>query len=310
MNMAAKKPYIKKKKTKEFFTMTQVAKDAFTLSLNYMREEYDIAIFEKKIDQQVPGWKTCRYLVNSKQGYTGHIYTGYNKAMLYPYKDDIFITLECIKKLGASLKPDAQPAFIHSQFPYTKTKNIHETEEDFKKRFMYTKWGHTSKIVYGISQVEGLPEKKSKTSVVSIKKESVEEFISRFALLQNITIETIGSSVSFDLLKNTITIPALSQFTDTNSYYFELFKQFILLSGVKLGVFDNEDQAHSTYDIPALISEIGSAALCHMLDCSLPPDTSDYVYTWLDIMKQDTSILPWATKKAEEIFNSLLPVSK
>jgi len=309
MNMAAKKPYIKKKKTQKFFAMTQKAKDAFALSLNYMREEYDIAIFEKKIDQQLPGWKSSRYLVNSKQGYEGHIYTGYNIPMLYPYKDDIFITLKHIEKLGASLKPDAIPAYIAGWFPFSKKTT--ETEEEFQKRTRFNKGCHTSYIVYGISNVIGLPEKKHPVSdSIIVKKESVEEFISRYALLQNITIETIGSSVSFNLKTNTITIPAMDQFSNSDSYYFELFKQFILLSGVKLKIFDSEDQAHMQFDIPALISEIGSAALCHMLDCSIPPDTSDYVYTWLNLMSSDTSILPWCTKKAEEIFNSLLPVSK
>ena len=305
MNMAAK-PYTKKKKTRDFIKMTEAAKDAFNFSLDFIKKDYEIAIFEKRLDDQVPGWKSSSYLVNAKQGYTGHIYTGYNKTMLYPYKDDIFITPDKIKKLGAQLKPDAQIACIASQFPITKTKMANETEAAFKKRPNICGWSYTSKIVYGISNVEGLPEKKTKTDVPFFKKESVEEFISRFALLQNITIESIGSTVSFDLLKNTITIPALSQFTNTDSYYFTIFKQFILLSGVRLKIFDSEDQAHLQFDVPALISEIGAAALCHMLNCKVPPDSSDYVYTWLDIMKQDTSVLPWCTKKAEEIFNSLI----
>lgn len=203
MNMAAK-PYTKKKKTQKFFAMTQKAKDAFALSLDFMKKDYEISIFEKRLDDQIPGWKSSSYLINKKQGYEGHIYTGYNIPMLYWHKDDIFITLKHIEKLGAQLKPDAQMAFISGWFPFTKKTT--ETDQEFHKRTQWNKGCHTSYIVYGISQVKGLPEKKTKTDVPFFKKESVEEFISRFALLQNITIESIGSTVSFDLLK----IPLLS----------------------------------------------------------------------------------------------------
>jgi len=305
MNMIAKKPYVKKKKVQKFFAMTQKAKDAYAHALTFMKEEYEIALFEKKLDEQLPGWKTSRYLIMNKQSYDGHIYTGYNIPMLYPYKDDIFITLKHIEKLGAKLKNNALEAFIAGWFPFSKKKT--ETEEEFRKRTLFNKGCYTSYTVYGVSQVDNLPEKKRKDNLpTNIRNESIEDFISRFINSRTIQVEELGSIPQFDVTTNTITIPNINQCESSDSYYFTLFKEFILIEGVKLKIFDDEDQAHEVYNIPALIAEIGSAALCHLLSCKVPTDSSDYIYTWMNKMSEDSSVLPWATKKAEEIFNSLL----
>ena len=266
-------------------------------------DDIKISLFEKQlIEYEVP-WKSKRWMTVLKRNWaTEHKYQGWNRVFLWNHTDDTFLTKTQIAKLGATIKND-NPITIIGYFPMKKFPN--ETEENFIKRTKWRKGYFKAFKIYGVSDVNNLPEKKLEEEVDNKRNETAEDFIKRLRDEKELKIEEGGNSAWFDSETNTVRVPKLSHFNKgSDIYYLTLFKEISLWASMKESLVKTED-IHKEYSVPALIAEITSAALCHAFNMDVSNDSADYVKAWLETMKKDVTILPIATKKAEKLLEVL-----
>ncbi|HRZ18705.1 MAG TPA: zincin-like metallopeptidase domain-containing protein [Methanofastidiosum sp.] len=292
MNMAKTKKAPAKKSKGSY--IPEKAQEA----LRSILEDQELYTFEKDLEGVHPVWKNQRWLTVLRRNYeTFRAYNGSNRTYLYWAEDELFVTSKQIEKFGAHLKDkNEKPYIVVNFFPVQKKPG--ESDEEFKARTRWFKYGMVAHEVFGISKVEGLPEKKVPEEKDNVRIETVEEFLKRIKDCYAVTIEEGGQGTF--IAGDTIHIPKLAHFQSSEAYYMTLFKKLILWAGVKSKKF-KEEEINKEWSKASLASEMGAAALCHALNISVLPDTQEYVDTWIQKMKEDISILPVATKKAEEV---------
>jgi antirestriction protein ArdC len=271
-------------------------------ALRDILEDQELYTFEKDLAMVHPVWKNERWMKTLRRNYeTLRAYNGSNRVYLYWAKDDLYLTRKQIEKFGATLKDQSEPGYvILGFFPFIKKKG--ETEEAFKKRTQYRKFYSKVYHVFGVSGVDGLEPKALPEDKENKRIETVEEFIHRLAGSFNLKIEEAGNSAI--IMGDIITIPKLEHFTSSEYYYMTLFKKIILWAGMKNKKL-YEAEVNDDWSKASLAAEIAASALCHTFKIDVLPDSREYVDTWIQKMKDDISILPIATKRAEEILELL-----
>jgi antirestriction protein ArdC len=201
-----------------------------------------------------------------------------------------WLTFKQAKNLGGHVRKGEKGTRVYFANHFEKETEDGETEEI---------WYLRPFTVFNVEQIEGLAEcyytKPEPVSEV-IRVEQAEEFI------QSIPAEIRhgGNSACFTPSLDVIKMPNASQFSDTNSYYATVLHELVHWTGHKARL--DRDMTHrfgsEAYAFEELIAELGCAFLCAEIGIQGQLQHSEYIGSWIKVLKDDPKAVITAARQA------------
>ena len=276
--------------------------EALKQSLTDIIEDIECHLMGQTLKGEHLPWKNSRWLVTPKRNYiTFNEYHGWNRVFLFTKKDDLFVTEKQVSLIkDASFKTEVNPIKVMGWFPKQKKKD--ESDFDFKARIDKTgKFAAITRIIYPISDVNNLPEKKVPEDINLAKKDNdIESFIARL----KVTIDEGSNDAFYSFSNDSIMIPKISKFLSTDMYYVELFKQIAHWTAHENRLNRKEESIENKFREEMTCEMVGSA-LCNMFGIKTVDDSAERIDEWLQKVKSDISVLLEATTRAEKVLDYL-----
>lgn len=228
-----------------------------------------------------------------------HLYQGINFLLLscFDFPSPFYLTFLQAKERNAFIKKGEKgiPIVFWKLLDNTKLKESGKAEIE-KIPFMRTS------TVFNLSQTSLF----NSAALEDLKFPNVERFLTTVpAVIKN----NIQGKAVFNLTKDFISIPAISEFESSDEYYSTLFHELIHWTGFKnrLNRFKSADYNSDNYSKEELIAEIGSAYLCSYFGINNTLDNSaGYIQGWLNSLNNDQSIFISAAAQAKNAVNYLI----
>ena len=244
---------------------------------------------------------------------TGRSYSLLNQLMLMHSGE--YATFSQWSKLGGKIRKGEKSEHI----VFWKWPEEEKTEEKDKDR-------ETAKLkpilkyysVYHVSQVEGV--KPLETALPQVNAEgtgAADKLLRDYTAAEDISLECEYTSRAFySPATDTIHIPKMDQFRDTDEYYSTAYHEAIHSTGNKKRLnrigLQNVRFGSENYSKEELVAEIGSAFLCHHFgmgtDRSLA-NSAAYIGGWLKELNDDRRLIVMAAGQAEKAARYILQYS-
>lgn len=262
-------------------------------------EKVNNIIKDKLASGKLPWRKSWKAAKPPQNFISKHIYQGINFLLLscFDFPSPFYLTFLQAKERNAFIKKGEKgiPVIFWKLLETTKARESGEIVSDYVPFMRYS-------TVFNLSQTslynESLQEK--------LKRPDVEIFIKSVpAVIKN----NIQGKAVFNLTKDFISIPVISEFESSDEYYSTLFHELIHWTGFKsrLNRFETADYNSDDYSKEELIAEIGSAYLCSYFGINNTLDNSaGYIQGWLNKLEDDQSIFISASTQAKNAVNYLL----
>lgn len=236
-------------------------------------------------------------------------YQGIN-LLLLPYGGEWITYKQCTELDGNVKKREKSSMIIF----FKMVEKEDEDNPDQQKVYPCIKYSN----VFHISQCEGVTSKlpDSEPSDIDLI-ERAENVISSYVTRANLDLQTIrGSNRAFyDLVKDSITLPDISQFTNSNDYYSVAFHELAHSTGHKERLNRWTDSkvsfASIDYSKEELVAEIGASMVMNMLDLEIPETFENsiaYIDGWRKKIKSDNKIIVSSANLAQKSANLILDI--
>ncbi len=238
---------------------------------------------------------------------SGRGYTGLNRIILglTPYPLPFWATYRQYLAAGLQVRKGEHGHGIIYAGQVIKTETtVHEDghEEEKKKQVRFLK----AFVVFNIDQTDYLekgyvlPETNKNDELLEC-----EDLVDTYTEREGITVGP-GDRAAYNPRNDTITCPAIGQFTTNGHYYATLFHECIHSTGPRLDRFKSTDPVcfgSDTYGREELVAEIGSAYLAALTgidsDAVFRNQTA-YLQNWAAAIKADADLVLYAAGRAEK----------
>ena len=269
-----------------------------------------IAQLEKGTIPWVKGWSHgSRGRVSHS---TGKPYSLINQLML-PLEGE-YLTFKQIQDEGGKVKKGEKASFV----VFWKWLEVESGVEDedgkpVMKKIPYLKYYN----VFHISQCEGIEPKYTKP-VETFKHEPIkvgEALIKHYIDREKVAFSCVSLSndAFYSPVADSITIPAMRQFSNVNEYYSTAFHEMTHSTGhekrLNRKLVGNTAKSRTDYSKEELVAEIGSAMLCNTIGINTEftdMNSTAYVQGWLKALKNDVKMVVSASGKAEKACDFIL----
>lgn len=168
--------------------------------------------------------------------------------------------------------------------------------------------------VFHISQVDGVePLEKPISDIQPI--ESAEQIIIDYVSREGINYkETVSNRAYYSPVMDAVVVPLKKQYTNINDFYAVALHEICHSTGhyTRLNRISKTDIAafgSHEYSKEELVAEIGSASLMNILNLETSKtfrNTTAYIQSWLQVLKNDNRFIVSAASKAEKAVNYIL----
>lgn len=232
---------------------------------------------------------------------TGKNYNGINIMLLWisgtSYTSNAWLTYKQAQSLGGNvIKGQKSTNIIFWQF--LKKKNKQGIEETIPMLRNYS--------VFNVEQCENLNLEKAKIpEVVDLSSTTISDLAKEVGA----TVKIGGNRAYFRASSDHIGMPELSQFTDANAHDATLAHELVHWTGHK-NRLDREMGGRfgsDSYAMEELVAEMGSAFVCARMGIEMTGlQHSEYIASWLKVLKADKRAIFTASSKAKEATEFLL----
>jgi antirestriction protein ArdC len=258
----------------------------------------------------VPWRQTWRTAGRPKNMVTGRYYRGINVLLLSSmgFTENIFLTLKQVNELGGSIKKGvhACPVVFWSQKDVAKANS---EEKEVKRVLRYYN-------VFNIEQCLHIPENRME----ELHFNDAEPILACDKLVVNMPlcpkIYHKGGEAYYDTKNDTVTMPRMKTFTDSESYYVTLYHELIHATGheKRLGresIMHPEKFASDGYGEEELVAQIGACFLASLSGCTMANFENDvaYIQHWMSRLRNDKRLLLSASSKAQQAVDFILNTS-
>lgn len=256
-------------------------------------------------------YKKSNTLINAE---TGKKYRGGNEFLLLaqlmtsPYESGIFCTFKQAQKLNLKMIKGSKGFMINFfSFLYKDAENNSTTSAG--------EWLNKIPMVktYTVFSLDCFEESEEKQAILTKYApklndnqpiENVQKYIDSYLLNENIPVKLSPSlSPCYMSTSDSIGIPMLNQFDNSPAYYSVLFHEIAHSTGHekrlnrKLGnKFGSEKYAREE-----LIAELSAVQLCNAFGLDTVENSSAYLQSWLQPLKNDVSLLLTSASKASDV---------
>ena len=245
-------------------------------------------------------------------------YKGVNRLLL-PLQGE-YLTANQVNALKGTIAEGASP-FIVTFFTMADVKKSKKKEEDdedapakAEKRpvFKYYKVFHLSDIEGVESKIEAVSENGEYLRPDIVAETIVSDYLRR----SGVTLQRInGDRAAYNAATDTVTIPALRQFKNSESYYAVLFHELVHSTGaadrlnreVGMAAYDTED-----FTKEQLTAEIGANMLlahCELDTLKVVRNSVGRIAGWIEAFNNDSRLVVNAARAAEKAVNLILGVA-
>jgi len=219
-----------------------------------------------------------------------------DKGFCSPY----WMTFKQAHELGGNVKKGEKGTAVF--YANTLTVKEENPEGDDEERIIpYMK----KYVVFNADQIEGLPKKyyfdPTTEGQENFKIEEIENFINNIGL----DYTTEGQRAFFSPKTDSITMPAIELFKNSQAYYATFLHEITHWTGAEKRL-DREQrgrgQDKQAYAFEELVAEIGSCFLCiHFgLDPEIEIDHAPYIQSWIEVLENDHKAIFKAAAEAQK----------
>jgi antirestriction protein ArdC len=244
---------------------------------------------------------------------TRRAYTGVNYLLLnaLPYAQQYYLTWKQVKAMAGSVLPGEKGHFI----VFRKTIEVPDEQDTTKK---VKKSVLRYYIVFNISQCKDIPsillpkQEEQVDNKPLLKCELVVEDISDCPLIQH-----GGSSAFYLPSADTVQMPPLEVFKNSESYYCTLFHELIHSTGHekrlnRKEITEDTSFGDELYSVEELVAEIGACylnAYCGIENENIVNNTA-YIQNWLQQLRNDKRFIVQASFRAQKAVDYILGVQR
>jgi len=251
-----------------------------------------------EMEKGVLPWERPWIVIPKQNMVTKRPYQGINRFLLAFETEEFYLSFNQVKQLGGKIKKGAKSQLVIFWKP-VEVKLKEETEES-KERDTYVILRYYN--VFRLCDVEGI--ERPVIGKPNEKREDIEAFVKRI----NPRTEFGGSTACYNPKSDTICMPEINRFTDSNHYYSTLLHELAHWTGNehRLKRFNQDVQNyHQEYGKEELTAELTAAILCHHFGIALPEHNAGYIQGWIQSIKGDNRLLIGASSRAEKVIEYL-----
>jgi antirestriction protein ArdC len=277
------------------------------------RDDFYQTITQKIVEQLSQGVRPWQCPWNATSAFgppsrplrsNGKRYSGVNVLVLWlesqlrGFSIPVWITFRQAKELGGFVKKGEKATTVVYANSFEKTDTNADTGEEQKRNIPFLR----AYSVFNVDQVTGLPEhfyaRQQQSSNLEERLDSVEKFFQAFPIQKRFG----GNRAYFSPSEDYIQLPPYDSFASRSSFYAVLAHESIHATGSpnRLNREFGKRFGDQQYAFEELIAELGAAYLCADLSITpeVMPEHSQYLQTWLSILKQDSKALFTAASQA------------
>lgn len=234
-------------------------------------------------------------------------YTGVNVLLLWAhqYPEAAWLTYRQARELGGYVRKAEKATQIVYASTYKKTKTD-EAGEEAEEEIPFLKWYS----VFNVEQCEGLPERlyRRNSPPKSAGCPRAKEFLS----LIGASVRHGGSEACFMPLMDLICLPKPEDFESIEHYYATSLHEHGHWSGHSSRLNRNLSNrfGDESYAAEELIAEMTAAFLCAHLEIPGKLRHTEYIVSWLRVLKKDKKAIFTAARKATEAAEYLRAFSR
>ncbi len=244
-------------------------------------------------------------------------YTGINVLLLWMeahekgYSSPNWMTFRQAAALGGHVRKGEHGAMV--VYANTIHKTEHTDEGDIEKDIRFLK----QYTVFNVQQIDGLPTLYYAKPPPKFDS-SAQRIAHADAFFRNTGARVVtGDKPSYNNLSDIITMPALENFSDAESYYGVISHEFIHWTkgeGRIARDFGRKIWGDAGYAYEEIVAEMGAAILCADLDIEpvVSPRHSAYIASWIRALQDDRKFIIAAAahaQRAADYLHSLQPVA-
>ncbi len=257
----------------------------------------------KQLESGVIPWKQPWFSIGKCNLFSGHVYRGTNRMLLAQYPDQFYLTFKQAGMLGGHVKKGEKSKLVMFW------KFSSHVEKDDTGNDVIVKNVPLCKVyrVFGLSQIEGIDpiklENKIKKSNMILKENEINMEIEDFINSTKAKIDrTDKSSAFYAPGLDTINMPGLKQFDNSNAYYGVLFHELTHWTGhdsrCKRDLKNNFGA--NNYGKEELVAELGSSLICNEFNINRVKENVSYIDNWLSAIRENKNILFSSATKADQ----------
>jgi antirestriction protein ArdC len=263
---------------------------------------YEILVEQvlEKLREWVIPWKQSWIVDPPKNFVSDTAYRGFNRLVLSlsGFPDPRFLTMKQVRKLWGKIRKWSKGVKI---FFFTERE-----DEDGEKLYPVMRYY----VVFNITQTSGIsyvPYSKDISRTLQCK---AQEIVTNY---HDKPVIYTGPQASYNLLKDTITMPSLYKFKKYEDFFATLFHEFIHSTGNvkrlwRLWMQQVEHYGSESYSREELVAELGSMFLCH--EAGITPQTFEnsvaYIQWWLSYLENNPKELITASSFAQKASDYIL----
>lgn len=256
-------------------------------------------VLEKLRDWVIP-WKQTWISDPPKNFVSEKLYRGFNRLILSlsGFSDPRFLTMKQVKNLWGKIRKGSKGVKIF----FYKDREDENGEKLYPVLRYYT--------VFNIEQTFGISYVPYIKDISQTMQYKAQEIVTNY---HNKPVIYTGPQASYNLVKDTITMPSLYKFKKDEDFFATLFHEFIHSTGSikrlwRLGMQQVEHYGSVNYSREELVAELGSMFLCH--EAGITPQTFEnsvaYIQWWLSYLENNPKELITASSFAQKASDYIL----
>ena len=247
---------------------------------------------------------------------TGKVYRGINVFLLniaclqFGYPKNSWLTFKQAKQMGGNVKKgQSSESILFWKSLVVKEKNISK-KDDLSKDIDEV---YIDRIynVFNIDQCEGI-DKESEILPVRPGFGTCDDVYANYPEIKPKI--NLGLKAMYIPALDQIRIPGASDFNSTSEYYATLFHELVHSTGLtsrlnREGIAEAKRSDEIRYSKEELIAEMGASFLCAIAGIENPDITNNsvaYLQSWLQIFKQDKTMVVKAASQAQKAVDFIL----
>lgn len=274
----------------------------------------------EQLDKGVIPWRKTWHGSYPRNYVSGKEYHGIN-LLLLPYGGE-YLTFKQVKDVGGRVKK-GEKSHIVVFFTWLESKDEKENKEVTNKQTEYEETDDKNKIpflkysnVFHISQCEGIKSKLNSTEIKndikSIEKAEIimNDYIKRSGV-KLVKVEGCNTPCYIPL-SDSIVLPVISQFENSNEFYSTAFHECSHSTGHKsrLDRFDKHTSFGSkSYSNEELIAEIATVMIMNYIGIELESTFKNsvaYINGWRNKLSKDSKLIIRASSQAQKACDMIL----
>ncbi len=248
---------------------------------------------------------------------TGKVYRGINVFLLnlaclqYGYPKNAWLTFRQAKQMGGYVKKgQSSETILFWKSTLINEKNLSQEDESESIKKVYIARTYN---VFNIDQCEGIDED-SEIQPIIPRIGSCEEVYAHYPVVRPEV--NLGLKAMYIPALDQIRIPGVVDFHSTSEYYATLFHELVHSTGHmsrlnREGISEAKRSDKIRYSKEELIAEMGASFLCAFTGIENPDLTNNsaaYLQSWLQVFKQDKTMVVKAASQAQKAVDYILKV--